>query len=72
MTDAPTITVQLNGESTEIPQGLTVLALLAHLSIAPTGVAIERNRAVVRRVDHAQVVVEAGDELEIVQFVGGG
>lgn len=63
--------VTLNGEVTEIPEGLTLSELLVHLEL--TGpVAIEQNREVVPRVDHPKTPVADGDILEIVHFVGGG
>ena len=63
----------VNGEALELPDGLSVLALLAHLKVAPGDrVAVERNGAVVKRARHAEEPVVDGDVLEIVTFVGGG
>jgi thiamine biosynthesis protein ThiS len=62
----------INGEVREVPAGLTLTALLEHLGLTDGPVAIERNRDVVPRSQHGQVRIEAGDVLEIVQFVGGG
>ena len=62
----------INGEVRDIPAGLTLAALLEHLGLTDGPVAIERNREVVPRSQHGQVRLEAGDVLEIVQFVGGG
>jgi sulfur carrier protein len=64
--------VTINGEPRQIPDGLTVRGLLEHLDLAHGAVAVERNREVLRRDDHARVRVESGDVLEIVHFVGGG
>ena len=64
--------VTINGETREIPAQLTLAALVQHLGLTDGPVAIERNREVVPRAEHAQVAVEAGDVLEIVHFVGGG
>ena len=64
--------VTINGELQEIPSKLTLAALVAHLGLTDGPVAIERNREVVPRAEHARVVVQAGDTLEIVHFVGGG
>jgi len=66
------ISVTINGEPQELPQGLTLLELLRHLSLKDERVAIERNREIVGREAWDTVQVEAGDRLEIVQFVGGG
>ena len=62
----------INGEAREIPEGLSLAGLLQHLDLTEGLVAIERNREVVPRAEHASVFVQAGDVLEIVQFVGGG
>jgi sulfur carrier protein len=62
----------VNGESVELPEGLTVAALLAHLGVRGERVAVERNGAVVKRARHPEERLEPGDLLEIVSFVGGG
>jgi sulfur carrier protein len=66
------VTATVNGDSVELPEGLTVAALLQHLGIKGERVAVERNGAVVRRARHAEEKLEPGDVLEIVSFVGGG
>ncbi len=66
-----TVAITVNGTSRSIEVGKTVADLLAVLGV--TGrVAVERNREVVPRADHAQVVLEEGDRIEVVTFVGGG
>jgi sulfur carrier protein len=64
--------VTINGEVHEIPADLTLAGLVRHLGLTDGPVAIERNREVVPRAEHALVAVEPGDVLEIVHFVGGG
>lgn len=64
--------VRINGEVRDIPAGLTVLDLLRHLQLSTERVAVEHNRALLKRERWAEVPVGEGDELEIVQFVGGG
>ena len=66
------IPVVLNGENREVPENLTLKELLGFLKVKEERVAIERNRAIVSREAWEQVRVEPGDQLEIVQFVGGG
>lgn len=61
----------INGEVHEVPEGLTVTQLVAHLGIGGP-VAVEKNRDIVPRAEHPQAVVCEGDSLEIVHFVGGG
>lgn len=66
------MTVIINGESQEIPDGLSVAALLGHLGMKPERVAIERNRDILPRARWAGTPVQPRDSFEIVQFVGGG
>jgi len=46
--------------------------LLEELEATGPGVAVERNREVVRRREYADCLLEPGDEVEIVRLVGGG
>ena len=66
----------LNGEPLEIGPGTTVAMLVQRLSDEagrdPRSVAVERNREIVPKSEHALIVLEDGDQLELVQFVGGG
>ena len=64
--------IQLNGESREVPEGLDVPGLLAHLGLNPARVAIERNLEILPRAQWQGTAVAAGDRFEIVHFVGGG
>jgi thiamine biosynthesis protein ThiS len=66
------VTITINGERREIPDGLNVAALLDHLGMAQNRVAIERNRDILPRANWGETRVSAGDSFEIVQFVGGG
>ena len=66
------ISVVLNGEKREVPENLSLKELLRFLSLKEERVAIERNREIIKREAWEQVRVEPGDQLEIVQFVGGG
>jgi thiamine biosynthesis protein ThiS len=66
-----TIRVTVNGEAREIAAGTTVGGLIALLG-AKGRVAVELNRDVVERRRHEEVVLAAGDQVEIVAFVGGG
>jgi sulfur carrier protein len=66
------IEIFVNGESRLVPPELTVSGLLGALGLDPSRVAIELDRAIVRRPDWGRTVVGAGARLEIVQFVGGG
>lgn len=64
--------VRINGEEREIPDGLSVIALLAHLGMANDRIAIERNLDILPRNLWADTSVQPDDSFEIVHFVGGG
>ena len=64
--------ITLNGEPHDLAAPLTVTALLAQLQIDPRRVAVEHNRVVLKRGSFDAIVVAEGDEVEIVNFVGGG
>ena len=66
------IDVVINGQKRLVNEGTTVAALIGELGLAGKPVAVERNREVVPRAQHASTVLAAGDHLEVVTFVGGG
>jgi thiazole synthase len=66
------IEIRLNGQTREIPAPLTVIQLLDHFELPKDRIAVERNRSIVPRNRWPEVSVGAGDELEVVHFVGGG
>jgi thiamine biosynthesis protein ThiS len=68
----PELKIRLNGEPHELAAPLTVTALLAELGIDSRRVAVEHNQIVVKRVAYDQTLVNENDEVEIVNFVGGG
>lgn len=66
------MTVTINGERREIPDGLNVISLLEHLGMRIDRVAIERNFDILPRAQWQETRVQPNDSFEIVQFVGGG
>jgi thiazole synthase len=67
-----TVSITVNGEHKRVTAGLTIARLAEELGLVPAKLAVERNLEVVPRSTLDQVIVEDGDELEIVHFVGGG
>ncbi len=67
-----TISVRVNGEHRRVYEGLSIADLTRDLGLSPDKVAVERNLEVVPRAKLAEVMVEDGDDFEIVTFVGGG
>jgi len=66
------LTIRLNGEPHEIAGPVTISALLADLNVDPRRVAVEHNLVIVKRDRYDSVMIGDGDEIEIVNFVGGG
>ena len=64
--------ITLNGEPFAIEQPLSLVALLEQLDLDARRVAIEHNFAIVKRHRFPEVIVGDGDQVEIVNFVGGG
>jgi thiamine biosynthesis protein ThiS len=62
----------VNGEPQRLPEGATVLDLLAAVGRDPRTVAVERNGLIVRRADYGETRLGSGDRLEVVHFVQGG
>ena len=69
---AAVISLFINGELAELPQAMSVAALLEARGLAGKRVAVERNGEIVPKSQHAQVAIAAGDRIEIVVAVGGG
>ncbi len=68
----PRLAIFVNGEERQVPAAFTVADLVALLGLLPTQVAVEQNRRIVRRADHATTALAHGDRLEVVTFFGGG
>jgi len=66
------VTITLNGEPFELSGPLTITELLSRLEIDARRVAVEHNVTVLKRTAFDETVVREGDEVEIVNFVGGG
>ncbi len=72
MTVDGTLGVRINGEHRRVPGGTRIAGLIAEIGLDPLRVAVERNLTIVPRSTFAAVMVEDGDDYEIVHFVGGG
>ena len=69
---AAMISLSINGQPTELPEAVTVAALLEARALTGKRVAVERNGEIVPKSQHSTVQVAAGDRIEIVVAVGGG
>jgi sulfur carrier protein len=64
--------IELNGERRQVPQDATLAEILMFLGLPRDRVAVELNRSIIRKTDWESCRVEAGSEVEVVHFVGGG
>jgi sulfur carrier protein len=69
------LTLVLNGQPRTFPKlspSATLDFLVSELGLQSDRVAIEHNGEIVSRPNWKQTVLNAGDRLEVVHFVGGG
>ncbi|HAQ86862.1 MAG: sulfur carrier protein ThiS [Pseudomonas sp.] len=64
--------IQLNGERFELPDGQSVADLLQRLELTGRRLAVELNREIVPRSQHAATTLVEGDQIEVVHAIGGG
>ena len=72
MSIVPPVQVEINGERREVKAGVTVADVVRMLDLNQRRLAVEINREIVARDSYAKRVLQEGDVLEIVHFVGGG
>lgn len=63
--------VKVNGEACKLA-GRTIAEYLSETDYDKNRIAIERNGCIVPRTAYGETLLEDGDELELVSFVGGG
>lgn len=63
--------VKVNGEQMDLA-GKTVAEMLTQLGGELTRIAVERNEEIVPKAAYAETVLQDGDTVEVVRFVGGG
>lgn len=66
------MTVRVNGQVRELPEGATIADLLVALGLRADGVAVAVARQVVPRSRHAERMLQEGEEVEVIRAVGGG
>ncbi len=66
------MTITVNGQKKEVPEGLMIFSLLQFLKIQPERVAVELNLDIVKKDRYNATPVKEGDSVEIVNFMAGG
>jgi len=63
----------INGETyADLKTDMSMLDLLSHLNLPKAKIAVERNKEIVPKSSYATIVLQDGDILEIITFIGGG
>lgn len=63
--------VKINGKQMDMV-GKTLAAYLSSTHYDPKRIAVERNGEIVPKSQYAEIVLQDGDTVEVVSFVGGG
>ncbi len=66
------MTVIINGEPRDLPDGASTAAAVRLLTTAAAGIAVAVNGAVVRRAAWESTTLADGDEVEVLAAVQGG
>lgn len=66
------IAIVVNGEPRSVEEGITVLDLLETLGVKAPRVVVEHNMRILRAEDFAAARIAEGDQLEVLQLIGGG
>jgi sulfur carrier protein len=64
--------VRVNGEIRRLAEGTTIIQLLDEMGLAGRRVAVEVNREIIPGSMHAEYTLQAEDQVEVVQAIGGG
>lgn len=65
--------ITINGEASEIPDGLTVAELLIHQKVKmPDMVSVQVNGTILNREDFPATKVREADTVDFLYFMGGG
>ena len=72
MADSTDTTIVLNGDPYSIDGEIRLVALLERLDMRQTRVAVEINREIAPKASYTETVIKPGDNVEIINFVGGG
>ena len=64
--------VKINGQDEQVPENITIAEMVKLKGLTPEAIVIEHNEAICPREQWSNVTLSAGDNLEIVSFVGGG
>lgn len=64
--------ITLNGDTFDVPEGTSLAELISQLELEGKRFAIEVNEEIITRSEHASYQLNQGDQVEVVQAIGGG
>ena len=64
--------IQINGRKTTIKEGTTIFEVLKKFKINEKKVAVELNGEILVKNKYKKKKIKKNDQIEIVQFIGGG
>jgi len=64
--------VVLNGVEKVLQEKVTVLEMVQELGLVPETMVVEVNQKIYQHNDFSSIVINEGDRIEIIRFVGGG
>ncbi|MGI6007728.1 MAG: sulfur carrier protein ThiS [Ruminococcus sp.] len=62
----------VNGKEVEFRPELSLIQLMEELGYDTKRIAVERNQEIIPKAQYESTMLEDGDHLEVVRFVGGG
>ncbi|MBC6414506.1 MAG: sulfur carrier protein ThiS [Chromatiales bacterium] len=66
------IQIEVNGSVRGVQEGTTVAVLVQMLALSERKIAVEINRQIVPQSQHQQTQLQDGDQVEIIEAIGGG
>ena len=64
--------MQINGKEMDIPAGISISVLLEKLNLGKKSLVVVVNEEVVPKDKYSGTILNPGDRVELVDFVGGG
>lgn len=64
--------IRVNGTEEQYPGGMTVMEYVTAKGYRTNRIAVERNGEIVPKSAYESTMIQDGDSLEVVSFVGGG
>lgn len=66
------VKILVNGKEEILSVEMSLLDFLKHKGINPDSVVVEHNYQIVKKENWSDLILQAGDSLEVLRFVGGG